>query len=386
MILNEKTKHHGPHLRTLALTLIASAVLGLTFGAMQVTHAQASKNEKDTVSEAKEAGDRDLDHINASPMEETGVYHVSPVFKKLVKVVVIKQGGPYGPDHKRTLEGWNYKKKTGRLTVNEKVDNEKEMVVVYGRRTMPWALRMQGAISDVKILIGKEAAVRGEDYEVDEDAGLVRFLKEEHCKKGVHYYIAYGYRDEPSKGGAVGNHPDQALVRKFLGLHPTPDKKADLGKTTGTNASRTDDPNVWTTMRSMRSDSIRVGLGRRSEKGKLDWLERGEDFAYDEALAKIILLRELPLEDDSWMYVGGVPTERGRFLFHSELTKGSVKVILGERLLEEGAGYNVDYEQGIVTIVDKAIKEKGAKYHIFADGRSMGNIADTTFIRKLLKE
>jgi hypothetical protein len=386
MILNENTKHHGTHLRTLVLTLIASAVLGLAFGAMQVTHAQAAINEKVTVAETKEDGTKNLEHINASPIEETGVYHVSPVFKKVAKVTVIKRKRPYGPDHTRTLKGWKFHKKTGRLTLKETVDNEKETVIVYGKRTVPWAWRMQGAISDVKILIGEEAAVRGEDYEVDEDAGLVRFLKKEHCKKGIHYYIGYGYRDEPSKGGAVGNHPDQALVRKLLGLHPTPDAKADVGKTVGSNASRTDDPKVWTMMQSMRSDSIKVGLGRNSVKGKLEWLERGKDFAYDETLAKILLLRELPLESDSWMYVGGVPTERGRFLFHSELTKGDVKVILGDRLLEEGTDYVVDYEQGIVAIVDKAIEKKSAKYYIAASRRSMGNLSDTELIHKLLRD
>jgi hypothetical protein len=238
----------------------------------------------------------------------------------------------------------------------------------------------------VKILIGEDAAVRGEDFEVDEAAGTVRFLKKEHCQKGVHYYISYRNRDEPSKGGAIGNHPDQARVRKLLGLHPTPDAKADVEKTIGTNASRTDDPKVWTMMRSVRSDSIKVGLGRRSKEGKLDWLERGKDFAYDETLAKIYLLRQIPLEDDTWMYVGGVPTERGRFLFHSKLTKGEVKVILGDRLLEEGAGYVVDYERGIVTIVDKAIEEQGAKYYIAAGPRSIGNLGDKELIRKLLRD
>jgi len=158
-----------------------------------------------------------LDHINASPMNKAGVYHISSVFQKLAKVTVIQREGPYGWDHTRTLEGWNYDKKTGQLTMKETVDDGKEMVVVYGKRTVPWAWQMQGPISDVKVLIGKEAAVRGEDYEVDEAAGTVRFRKKELCKKGVQYYICYVHRDEPSKSGSIGNHPDRALVRKFLG-------------------------------------------------------------------------------------------------------------------------------------------------------------------------
>jgi hypothetical protein len=386
MILNDKTKHHRTHFRTLVLTLIASAVLGSVFGAAQVGRAQTDDDAIMTAAESKEAADQRLDHINASPMEEAGVYHISPVFRKLVKVTVIKRGGPYGPDDTRSLEGWNYDKKTGRLTVKETVDNEKEMVLVYGERKVPWAWQMQGPISSVNVLIGKEAAVRGEDYEADEAVGSVQFLKKEHCRKDVHFCVSYWYRDETGKGGSIGNHPDQALVRKFLGLHPTPDKKADVGKSIGTNASRTDNPKVWTMMRSMRSDSIKVGLGRRSVKGDLDWLERGKHFTYDVSLAKITLLREIPLDEDSWMFVSGVPTERDRFLLRWELTKGEVKVILGDRLLREGVGYEVDYERGIVTIVDKAIEKKGAEYHISAGSRSMGNHSDRALILKLLRD
>ena len=86
------------------------------------------------------------------------------------------------------------------------------------------------------------------------------------------------------------------------------------------------------------------------------------------------------------MLARGVPTDRGRFLLRSKLTKGEVKVILGDRLLEEGVGYKVDYEQGIVTIVDKAIEKKGAKYYISAGGRSTGNHDNRDLIQKLLQD
>ena len=386
MILNDKTKHHGTHFGTLVLTLIASAVLGSIFGTVQVGRAQTDYDPMIAAAETKEEGDQLLDRINASPTEQTGVYHISPVFKKFVKVTVIKREGPNGPDHTRTLESWDWDKKTGRLTVKGTVDNDRELLIVHGKRTMPWAWQMGKAISDVKVLIGKKAAVRGKDYEVDEEEGTVQFLKTKHCKEDVHYYIGYRYRNEPGKGGAIGNHPDQALVRRFLGSPPTPDKKEDVGKSIGTDASRTDNPMVWTMMRAMRPDSIKVGLGRRSVKDKLDWLEGGKDFAHDETLATIILLRKIPLHEDSWMFVSGVPTEPGRFLFHSELTKGEVKVILDNRLLKEGEGYKMDYEHGIVTIVDKAIEEKGAKYYISAGDKSMGNFDDMELVLKLLRD
>ncbi|WP_231615799.1 hypothetical protein [Novipirellula artificiosorum] len=195
-----------------------------------------------------------------------------------------------------------------------------------------------------------------------------------------------GQGDEASTRGSIGNHPDQDLVRKFLGNPPKLSEQADIGKTVGTNASRTDDPRVWTLMQTMQSDSINVGLGRHSLKGKLDWFKRGKEFVYDEALAKIRFLRAPALEDDSWVFVSGVPTAPGRFLLHSELTRGSIKVILGDRLLDEGVGYEVDYEQGIVTIVDKAIEEQGARYFIAAGDRSVGNHNNTELIRKLLRE
>ena len=68
----------------------------------------------------------------------------------------------------------------------------------------------------------------------------------------------------------------------------------------------------------------------------------------------------------------------------NKLTEGEVKVILGDRLIEEDVGYEVDYEQGIVTIIDKAIEKRGAKYFISAGSRSMGNHSDRALVRKLL--
>ena len=94
-------------------------------------------------------------------VEEAGAYHVSPVFKRLDKVAVVPREGPRGADHTRALEGWKYDRRTGRLSVKATVDNEKESVVVQGRRTIPWAWRMEGAISNVKVLIGKEVSGHG---------------------------------------------------------------------------------------------------------------------------------------------------------------------------------------------------------------------------------
>lgn len=86
---------------------------------------------------------------------------------------------------------------------NEEVDDEKEIVGVTGHREMPWAWRLRTPIAEVKVVIGKKLALRGEDYEVDEVAGIVRFLKKEHCRSGVHYYIREQYREEPVKYGSV---------------------------------------------------------------------------------------------------------------------------------------------------------------------------------------
>lgn len=146
---------------------------------------------------------QDLEEINAPPMGETGAYHVSPVYEELVKVTLIKRGGPRAPGYPKDLEGWNFDKRTGRLTVKETVDNRKEMVIVHGKLKVPWAWQMPEAIANVRVSIDKEEAVRGKDFEVDEGAGIVRFLKEELCHSSIHYYITYDYRDEPSKCGGI---------------------------------------------------------------------------------------------------------------------------------------------------------------------------------------
>ena len=384
MILNDKTKHHGTRSRTLFLSAIASVILGSVFGTAHIGRAQTDRDSNVNVAEAKEEGDQPLDHINASPMDMAGVYHVSPVFEKLVDVTVFKRKGFGGAIGTTTLKGWDYDNRTGRLTLMEAVDNESETVLVRGNRQVPWAWQIHEAICNLKVLIGDRVAVRGEDYEVDEAAGTVQFLKAEHCKENVCYCVRYHFRDKPGKGGTIGNHPDSALVQRYLGLPSAPDNSEDFGKAIGADASRTDDPMIWTIMSPVRTNSIKVALGRRSEKGKLKWLEHGKDFAYDEGLATITLVHNAPTEEDSWMFVSGIPAERGRFLFHAELRK--VRVVLGGRRLEEGIGFEVDHERGIVTILDAAIEEQVAEYFIFADGRVCGNQRLTEHISQLLKD
>ena len=193
----------GTHLRILAPALIASAVLGLAFGAAPINGAQVAKEATSPATRAKLDTDQDWNNTNARPTKEEGVYRVCGVFDRVVKVVAGTRTEAYGSSFPRTLVGWDYDNKTGRLAVKERVDNGREIVIVFGERKVPWAWRMKEAITEVKVFLGKEPAVRGVDFEVDEAAGIVRFLKKEQCKRGVHYCIRYRYRDEPETGGRM---------------------------------------------------------------------------------------------------------------------------------------------------------------------------------------
>ena len=323
MILNEKTTRKQLPFRSLVLPLFASAFLGSVLGAAQLGPAQESETPR-TPAEAKGEGASDICQINATPLDEAGAYHITPVFEKIVRVMAIPRAGSGSQEDARVLDDWHYDRKTGLLTVTAVVDDTRERILVFGERTVPWRWQMGQALTDVKVIIGNELAVRGEDYVVDEVAGTVLFLKREHWRRDVHYNISYRYRDRASGGGSIGNHPDRVLVRQLLGISSFPESSLHEGFV-GTAALRTDDPKVWNVVLPLHSDTIHVGLSRLGD-ARIDWLESGTDFAYDESQATIRILREIPLDEDLWLNVRGVPIRRWHFHFHSPLNKGTVVV------------------------------------------------------------
>ena len=59
-------------------------------------------------------------------------------------------------------------------------------------------------------------------------------------------------------------------------------------------------------------------------------------------------------------------------LLHRALEKGEVKVTVDGRELVEGKDFTVDYEKGVVVVLDPAVRDKKVKYRVKAGGFSFG--------------
>ncbi|MFH2000225.1 MAG: hypothetical protein ABIK28_11125 [Planctomycetota bacterium] len=335
--------------------------------------------DSDTSDKTESNGEEKPDHTNASPMEGPGIYHVCTVYESLMEVKVSNRSDK----QKRTVpsDQWTFDKTAGRLEIETPIDDDQEMVIVYGKLEVPWAWQMTESLEpgSVKVLLDDRPGVRGVDFETDEEKGVIRFLKKELCHDGLEYYISFNYprdRSQPQigRGGAIGNHSDRKAVRRFLGLPEEEGPGKDQKNTVGTNASPTSDPRVYSMVRPMQSESIRVAVADRKKAGDLNWLEKGEDYIYNEETGLITLLKEIVIDPEiSFMFVSGIPANRGIFNFGKTIAPESTEVWLNGRQLIEGVGYTVDVAKGSVTVLDPAIKDKGAEFYIRSGGRSFGN-------------
>lgn len=346
---------------TIAIALGALATV-LTFGpaAARAQEAEAAKT----------------DHINANPTGKAGVYFVSPVFERLTKVIVFNRKGPYGPEHTRTLspgEGYSFDLATGYLRIQIAVDDKLKMVTVHGVRVQPWQWRAQTAIEPDSVKLqfrDRDDGVRGVDYEVDAERGRVRLLKADLAEQ--RYYLRYTLREDKSA-------PDRARYIVIGNWNPGA-RKADTAAAApkfepggvGTNARATGNPRVFLITQPMHSDRIAVALATRGRAGDLEWLKRGEDYSYDESDGRIVLLREITVGDSRYLFVHGRVVDPSLHLLHRPLKKGEVSVTMSDRALVEGEGYTVDYEKGIVRILDPAVRDKKVKYRVRAGSFSFG--------------
>jgi bla regulator protein blaR1 len=340
-----------------------------------------------------------FDSINALSTETAGVYHVLPVFEKVLAVQITKSGGPHDRAHSRFPDAgteYTYDAKTARLVIRVPLNVADDHVTVRGLRAVPWMWRMKGPIEkdSVRVLLGGRAGVRGEDFEVDEAGGIVRFLKKDHCSRKKSYYIAYCLVGKDQQA-SIGNHHDRAAVRKFMArgskIKPVAPTKRPFVvikvSSVGTIAVATSDPHVFTLARSMTVTQMKVGIGHRGGQGAMLWLKPGTDYTYDEKTVRIVLRDDLEIDRElQYVYVSGVVSEHHVIRFHHALEPGTVKAVVGVYRLREGTGFQVDYPKGIVTILDPGIQAKGAQYYVKAGEGSFGNYADRDLLGRLLAD
>jgi hypothetical protein len=116
-----------------------------------------------------------------------------------------------------------------------------------------------------------------------------------------------------------------------------------------------------------------VAVAKKGEPGRLRWLDRSEDFVYDDLLATIVFLGDIRLDEGEFLFVQGVPRDRGVFFAHRALAQGEVSVTVDGRGLVEGTGFRVDYAAGKITVLDEAIRRTDAKFRVSAGNWTYGN-------------
>jgi protocatechuate 3,4-dioxygenase beta subunit len=232
-----------------------------------------------------------VDHINANPAGEKGVYTVCPVFEKIMEIRVIPRGGPHGKSRVLKEGDWSFDFETGRLGVKAEIDNEREMVIVQGEYAEPRAWLFEKIEKGtIEVHLNDRKLEEGKGYEVDYATGKITILDSEINVKGAKYFLRAG-------GQSIGNYvPDR----------PTKPRPAAT-TTTATNASPTGKPNVYSISHCpMTADSIDVSVARRDETRIVKKLKKDEDYRYVEDKAEIILLKEIEIDaEKEYLFVMG---------------------------------------------------------------------------------
>jgi len=276
------------------------------------------------------------------------------------------------------------------------VNPETEFVSVIGYRVLPWrwVLGRSFAPDSVIVTFKDRAGVRGVDFEVDEAAGTIRFLKKELCHRKQPYSIRYRHPVDPTKpdvtpGGMIGTWVPRPASREApTAGSPAPIAPKHVVQAVGTNATATADPRTWTLAQPLASDDLRVAVAKRSAPGDLRWLARGEDYVYDTALGTIVMAADVKLDAGSeYVFVHGVPADRGLVLRHAPIGDDvAVTVVVGEKRLIEGEGYEVDRAAGRVRILDASIQTPRTPFYVQVGQWSYGSYPDREMLRRLLAD
>lgn len=332
-----------------------------------------------TVSPSAQVHEDELYNTNLLPTGNPGEYYLYDFMDSIEKVKVIYFRGQEPVAGQRvhselTRDQWSFDEDTHLLHVKTDVDNEKQSVRIYGIQTVPWAWKLYEPLqsNSVRVLIGDRTGVRGEDFEVDEAQGLIRFLKPEDCVDSTKYYIIFAYKSTnvPGiRGGSMGNHDDQAAIRRFLGLPElsepeNEDPDPPLSNSVGTNARPVEPPYIFGLLQPVEEYGIKIALSKEGERGVSRWLTKDEDYTYDENTGLITLREPVPKGyQQDYLYVNGVLRKDIVFI-RNDIKPDSVEIIFNEdcdneKKLEEGVGFVVDYGNQTITILDPQINEEG---------------------------
>ncbi len=216
-------------------------------------------------------------------------------------------------------------------------------------------------IGDVTGTINGRQIVEGENVIVDYETGRITLTDPDAQRRDAKI-------DLHAANHTFTQNSDEYRGRGFADSDDY-DPEIDMYKTIGTNASPTDDPKLYVLQRRMQTKGLILAIANKNTPGDLKWLKRDWDYSYDESLGEIHFLRDIQYDkENEYIFVHGVPNPNNIFYYRRPLAPGSVSVVIEGRSLTEGAGFTVDYEKGIVTVLDPELDKLHVSFHISVDG------------------
>jgi len=335
-----------------------------------------------SVTPSAQLKEEEMYHDRVQPTDTPGEYYVADMMDSIEKVKAAylksKTDSKKATPLDLTNDQWSFDKTTNLLHVKTDVDNEKQLVIIYGKQAIPWTWKLKGPLqtNSVRILIGDLTAVRGEDFEVNEEEGLIRFLKPDLCTDSTKYFITCGLKPVSGQPGtrsmSMGNLDDQAAIRRFLGLPEQEDEDPvpSVPNSVGTNATPIEPPYLFGLVQPVEEYGMKIALSKEGQRGLSKWLTKIKDYTYDENTGIITMKEPIPEGyQQDYLFVSGVLKKDVLFL-HKDIKPGSVEIAFNEgcdneKKLKEGGGFIVNYANQTVTILDPLIKEKGTQIMIY---------------------
>ncbi|MFH1738960.1 MAG: M56 family metallopeptidase [bacterium] len=311
------------------------------------------------------------------------ICHILPVIESLDEVKIVKKNGPYGEPFSKSLTAdQDYVLiEDGRfIRVTVPIDPWNEQLVLIGKWSMPWTFRTLNSIESgsVRMLLGNHICQEGVDFEVEEDAGVIRVLKPELCGSANPIEVNYRIKgeaiipqnahtlfrgDRGMYGEPIAYTGDENVLHQFMGLPPGRSRPArDF---TNMGASPTEDPRVFTLTSVVNSETMLVSIPNTDKTGaRFLYLKEGVDYTYNQEEGLIYLVGDTAVGAHE-LWVQGT-THPNIFLLHRPLREGSITATLNGEELKEGEDFVVDYEKGKITVLASGMEDEDAEFKMRA--------------------
>ncbi|MEW6233745.1 MAG: M56 family metallopeptidase [Candidatus Omnitrophota bacterium] len=288
---------------------------------------------------------------------DSGVYFVKSSYQTLQEVKIIYKGEPLKELKTLNKKDWNFDPQTHLLTVTAPVNDKWESIAVTGEKSVPWSWKGKRSIrpGSVKVAIGEKMGVKDEDFSIDENEGIIRFLKKEDCQPDQYYYIQFCYTPDPAdeknqyEMESFGYYPDEIQLRKTMGMPPLTLAFLNM------YAQPTQDPRIYEipipyTIEE-KTLSVFIKSLASSQEAPIS-LIKDVDYKYYPHTAEICLLKDLSFDpEEQYINISAVP-DYHLFRLRRLDPADKVTITVEDKPLSEGKDYTIDYKNKRIELTD----------------------------------